>query len=174
MGEYFTLIASYDRLFLVPFWYVFNFISICCFFLTILVLSVILQMTFLVLFPIRPEYFNILFKEWIIKPLHPTFIGSQHACQLLCLHFNTRPWYFDNFLSWDSSIWSSHGTVNSHIICLVEFEKIMSGQNVFVICLGKLQLFPYVHFELLVLGSWKPVRSCVYFWMKILLISLVS
>ena len=112
---------------------------------------------------------NILLEERPIKPLHPTSTSSQRAHQPLCLHFNTKSWYFDNFFSRDSSIWSSHGTVNSHYYVL---GRVWKDNNVWSECcqsnlFGKLQLFPYVHFELPVLGSWKPLRYYVCFWAKV-------
>lgn len=47
------------------------------------------------------------------------------------LHSSASSWYFVNFLSWASTIFSSQGTVNSHMItCFVTFDKmIMSGQH---------------------------------------------
>lgn len=65
----------------------------------------------------------------------PTSTGNLHARHPTCWHCWVSGWYFPSFLSWASSILSSHGTVSSsNTTCFVALDhRTMSGLRVEVV-----------------------------------------
>ena len=81
--------------------------------------------------PANPNLDKALQSDWATNPLQPISIGSQWTCHPFILHCSKGSWYLVSFLMWDSAIFSSHDTVNSHMItCFIIYEtRIISGQS---------------------------------------------
>ena len=82
---------------------------------------------------------NALLIDLALNPRHPTSTAWHIACQPFIRHCSTSGSYLAIFLSCVDSMFSSHGTDNSHIITFfVEFENITKSCRSFVskICAG--------------------------------------
>ena len=93
--------------------------------------SVINLIDVILFLPTNPNLVKTLKSDWIINPVQPISIGSQWTCLSFILHCSKSSWYLVSFLSWDSTMFSSHDTVNSHMInCFIVFKtRIISGQS---------------------------------------------
>ena len=69
--------------------------------------------------------------DWPTNPLQPISVRSQWAHHPFILHCSTSSWNFVSIFSRDSAMFSSHDTVNSHMITyFVVFKtRIMSGRS---------------------------------------------
>ena len=89
--------------------------------------------------PEMPMLDNALLIDLALNPRHPTSTAWHIACQPFIRHCSTSGSYLAIFLSCVDSMFSSHGTDNSHIITFfVEFENITKSGRSFVstICAG--------------------------------------
>ena len=89
--------------------------------------------------PEMPMLDNALLIDLALNPRHPTLTAWHIACQPFIRHCSTSGSYLAIFLSCVDSMFSSHGTDNSHIITFfVEFENITKSGRSFVstICAG--------------------------------------
>ena len=69
--------------------------------------------------------------DWATTLVQPIWIWSQGAHHSFILHYSTSSWYLVSFLLWDSAMFSSLDTDNSHMItCFIVFKtRIMHGRS---------------------------------------------
>ena len=93
--------------------------------------SVINLIDVILFLPAKPKLVQALPNDWATNPLQPISIRSLLTYHYFILHCSTNYRYLMSFLTWDSAIFSSHDTVNSHMItCFIVYEtRIMCGQS---------------------------------------------
>ena len=102
---------------------------------TILLFSAIYNMlwiTFLFLISLKPNSFRALNNHFETNPLQPISVGIQLEFQPCILHCSTSSWYFNHFILFASSSFSSKSKINlNNVTFFIEcVNMIMSGHRI--------------------------------------------